>query len=226
MAPWSVLDALEIVASSSDEPTALVQMLDRITTTARDTIPRTDYASIIVWYADEHLEPFASTDRVAAAVDSVACESHQGPCYDALTRGQIVVAGDLSQERRWPAYASQAALLGVRSQLAMRVHDGRRSRVGLNLYSRDRAAFPHPVEAAGVLVEYAGGLLTSLGDLRRIRGVVDGTAYGIKEAFPEESAVEASGTEACRSHPRPVSRRARTRSSHGDSGGRAAGRRG
>jgi hypothetical protein len=200
-------------------------MLDRITSTARDTIPHTDCASAIVWYADDHLESFAPTDRLAAAIDGLQCERHEGPGYDALTRGQIVVAGDLGRERRWPRFGPQAELLGIRSQLAMRVHDGRRAKVGLNLYSRDRAAFPHPAEAAGVLVAYAGGLLTSLGDVRRIRRIVDGTAERFNEAFPEGPETGRSGVESCRSPARLASRVPHTRSPHGGAGGRSPGRR-
>jgi hypothetical protein len=181
MAPWSVLDALEIVVSSHDETTAVAQMLDRITVTARDTIPRTEYASVLVWYIDGDLKSFAATDPVIAVADRLQCEAREGPCVDAVLHGSVVSAADLSTDARWPSYGPLVGGHGIRSQLAMRIHDGRRARVGLNLYSRDRGAFRHPLEAAGVLQEYASGLLTSLGDVRRIRSAVHANAEHLGE---------------------------------------------
>jgi hypothetical protein len=203
MPPWSVLDALEIVVSSPDEPTALMQMLDRITETARDTIPRTDYSSVIVWYSDGHLEPFVPTHDVVRIVDDLQCESGEGPCVDALAGGQTVSAGDLAGDTRWPSYGPRVAALGIRSQLAMRIHDGRQARIGLNLYSRDRSAFGHPIQAAGVLVQYAGGLLTSIGDVRRIRDAVGGSD-GSPRIYPDAAMTEAFGPDPRRSAGRPA----------------------
>jgi hypothetical protein len=181
MAPWSVLDALEIVAASRDERTALAQMLERITETSRETVPRTDFASVVIWFSDGHLEPFASrrplrspADFVLARADAVQCAQREGPAYDVVTRARVVSSPDVARDVRWPEYGPHAGALGVRSQLSVRVHDGRRARVGLNLYSRDRSAYRHPLEASTVLVDYAAGLLTSLGDLRRVRRAVAG----------------------------------------------------
>jgi GAF domain-containing protein len=170
MAPWSVLAGLEMVAAAHTESRDLEEMLARITRTAGDTIPRADYASIVVRYADGNLEPFAPTSPAISLADDLQCIWREGPCYDVVTTVSISHCDDLADDPRWPSYGKEVSAMGLRSQLAMRVHDGAGARIGLSLYSRDRAAFRHPIEAAGVLVDYAGMVLTSLGDFSRIRG--------------------------------------------------------
>lgn len=71
---------------------------------------------------------------------------------------------DLTSDARWPIYGPGAAALGFRSELAVRVLDDPSASIAINLYSRERAAFRHPEEAARVLVGYAHGVL-----LRRLR---------------------------------------------------------
>ena len=64
---------------------------------------------------------------------------------------------DLTSDARWPIYGPGAAALGFRSELAVRVLDDPSASIAINLYSRERAAFRHPEEAARVLVGYAHG---------------------------------------------------------------------
>jgi hypothetical protein len=204
---------LEIVLSARDRPTALMQMLDRITATARDAIPRTDYASVVVWYGDGHLEPFAATDADVRPVDALQCRLGEGPSRDAVTWTRLISSGDLGGDPRWPGYGPQAAALGIRSQVSMRVHDGREARIALNLYARDKGAFRHPREAAVVLGEYATGLLTRLGDVRLIREVAGRTPNAGLDRFAEapERGVAAAGRGRVRPGMRPMGRTRRSR---------------
>jgi hypothetical protein len=173
MAPFSVLDAMDLVVSSCETSRDVERMLVRIADTARDAIPHTDFASVVVGFDDGHLEPLAATDPVAAIADTVLCTLREGPAYDALTGAAMISCRDLTVDARWPTYGPRAVRLGIRSQLVMRIHGGPRSAVCLILHSHDRAGFRHPRQAARVLTEYAGRVLTSAGDLGAVRRALE-----------------------------------------------------
>lgn len=172
MAPYRLVELMESVATSHPDPTGLDQTLERLALTSRDTIPGTGYASFSLRHTDRHLESRAATDPAVLPLDELQFGFREGPGYEALIQVRTVCADDLATDPRWPTYGPAAARLGIRSQLAMCVHDERSAGIGLNLYSRHPHAFRHPEEAAGVLVNYARVTLANARDLNRLRAVV------------------------------------------------------
>ena len=69
-------------------------------------------------------------------------ELSEGPCLD-VTRDQgALVSNDLTQEDRWPRWASRVhAELGVGSMMSLPVHAGSRSHGALSLYADERHRF-------------------------------------------------------------------------------------
>lgn len=172
MAPWSLTDVLETVADSQPEFADLEDSLVRIAQTARDTIPRTGHAGFSVRFPDGHLEAMASTDDLVGEVAELQHAILEGPSVDALTGEWVTCSNELTSDPHWPEYGPRASAIGFRSQLAMRVLDGPQTRVVLNLYSQERSAFAHPMEAADVLVTHARMILASGHDLESMRGSV------------------------------------------------------
>jgi hypothetical protein len=56
-----------------------------------------------------------SSDRAGWEADQVEFDTEAGPCVEALRTGAVLTGIDLATERRWPAWAAVATLLGFSS---------------------------------------------------------------------------------------------------------------
>ena len=97
----------------------------------------------------------APTDPLTIQLDALQYELREGPCYDAVTEANVTYAADIGQDLRWPHFGPRAAALGVRSQMAIRLHADARTRTGLNLYSRQQAAFEEPDDVISLFASHA-----------------------------------------------------------------------
>jgi hypothetical protein len=61
----------------------------------------------------------ATTDRNAWEADQVEFDVADGPCFEVLVKGEVFGGIDLRTDRRWPAWAAVATLLGFGSALAV-----------------------------------------------------------------------------------------------------------
>ncbi len=78
----------------------------------------------------------------ALQLDRAQYASDDGPCLAAFRTGETVRIDSIASEsRRWPAYAAQAAELGVRSSLSLPFTVGGETVGALNLYSTSAAPF-------------------------------------------------------------------------------------
>jgi GAF domain-containing protein len=83
----------------------------------------------------------ASDDLVSRA-DILQCELSEGPCLDVMRDQDALVSNDLTQEHRWPGWASRVhAELGFGSMMSLFVYTGRRSYGALSLYADQRHRF-------------------------------------------------------------------------------------
>lgn len=153
--PTELIDLMNTVADSLMEPGDLSETLARITHTARDMVPRADYASISIRHGDGGLETVAATDALISTVDELQQVLQEGPSYRPPTGEQVTYSGNLSTDERWPTYGQQVSRLGLASQLGMTLHADASARTGLNLYSRKRAAFGDSRQVAGIFVSHA-----------------------------------------------------------------------
>lgn len=163
-----LVDAAETL-SRSLTPTALDETLRRITRGAVDALPGVDHASITVRHDDGRLESVAPTDDVAATLDARQFSLEQGPCYEAATRGDHVVAPDLATEERFAAYAAEAAAVGVAAQVGLRLFTAEDRHGVLNLYSRVPGTFANVTELGDLFNQRSDAAASHARELEAVR---------------------------------------------------------
>jgi hypothetical protein len=76
-----------------------------------------------------------SSDRAGWEADQVEFDTEDGPCVEALRTGAVLTGIDLATERRWPAWAAVATLLGFSSAAGIPAEVSPGHRIALNLYA-------------------------------------------------------------------------------------------
>jgi GAF domain-containing protein len=120
------------------------------------TIEGCDFAGLFIIDGDVVTTP-VHTDPIVVEVDALQQQTGEGPCLDAVSHALIFYADDLENDLRWPLFAPQATMAGIRSVLALPLIAN--SRLGaINLYARYPGAF-------GVVDRAKGSILASLASL-------------------------------------------------------------
>ncbi|MFD7654810.1 ANTAR domain-containing protein [Actinosynnema sp. NPDC059797] len=126
------------------------------------------------------LHTVAATDEVALSADAAQYDAGEGPCLHVLPHDQVLRAGDLTEDERWPRFRARALELGVHGVLACHLptRDGGRS--ALNLYAREAGALDEHSEAVARLyaTHAAIALATALRDEDLRTAVVSREAIG------------------------------------------------
>ena len=150
-----------------------------------------DAVSISVLGPGGTMQPVASSDEAAAAADRLQFGVGAGPCLDAVhpepdgaRTGQMVIAGDLATEHRWPGWSAAVTALGIRGAVALRLFTdhtvGSICLYASHSWALDRTA----LEDAQVVAALASAVLAQVcteRDLRRAvrsRGLI-GQAQGM-----------------------------------------------
>jgi GAF domain-containing protein len=126
-------------------------LLNRIVVAAVTEVPGAEHAGITMVSHGKVSTPAASDDLVAA-IDHVQRETGEGPCIDAALQHTTVRADDLRAETRWPEFARQAAVLGVRSVLSFQLFVEAETLGALNVYAAAAGAFGPESESTGMLL--------------------------------------------------------------------------
>ena len=143
------------------EPT-VDRTLVRLVNVAVGIIPGCHHAGVTVVRRGRPETP-AATDEIPAAVDAIQYETGEGPCLSAISEHAVFRTGDLAADDRWPAFSGPAVeRTGVRSVLAYRLFTDRDTFGALNLYSRERDAFPDEVVPIGTILAAHAALAYSL----------------------------------------------------------------
>ena len=107
---------------------------------------------------DEHgrPSPVACSDPRARRVGALQCRLGEGPATRAVVDGRLVVVDDLEREGDgWPGFAAAALLAGVRSVVAVPLHDDDTPLGSLEVYGRQPLSAPSRLAAAEVLADAA-----------------------------------------------------------------------
>jgi GAF domain-containing protein len=138
----SVTSLLETAAELSKRlsPGDLDATLSGITAAAVDLIPEVACASISI-RRDDRIETVDATDDCLIALDAKQYALREGPCYDAASDRDQVVAPDLGEDPRFPHYGPFAAEAGIGAQAAFRLFERGSTLGALNLYSTRKGAF-------------------------------------------------------------------------------------
>ncbi|MFG2768116.1 GAF and ANTAR domain-containing protein [Streptomyces rubiginosohelvolus] len=147
------------------EQESVAGTLERIAASATELVEGCDAAGILILRGD--------TVQTLAVTGPLAEESHrlqerlkEGPCFDAARRrdGERVfrIADMTGIQQRWPAFAPQAADLGIGSMMGFLLGTDAENLGALNLYSRLPGRFTETSETAGwVLASHAAVALSS-----------------------------------------------------------------
>ena len=125
--------------------------LRAITAAAVQTVPGADECGISYVVARSRVEPRAWTSDLPRGLDLLQNQLGQGPCLDAVWEQEVVGVEDLTDEDRWPDFASRAADLGVGSMLCFQLFVEGERLGALNLYSRSVGAFDSESQDIGLV---------------------------------------------------------------------------
>jgi GAF domain-containing protein len=129
-------ESIDAAARTINAPTSLEQTLRTIAEVARNSVPGFDHVGISTLTNKGKVETRAFTGDLVPRLDDLQYGLGEGPCVDTLRGDEVVAAPDIRHDRRWPRYAPEAEALGVRSQLAVRLHlESGATLGGINFYS-------------------------------------------------------------------------------------------
>lgn len=127
---------------------------------AVDMVPGAQMAGVTARRGGRFSTPAATHDAVCQT-DQLQYERGHGPCVDAIVKDTTFNSRDLRTDGRWPDFGRAAfERAGVVSMLSFRLffEDQDDLVAGLNMYSREVAAFDDNSEAIGLLVATHGAL--------------------------------------------------------------------
>ena len=77
----------------------------------------------------------AKTGDLVDILDGLQYGLDEGPCVATIKGADVVVAPEIKHDQRWPRYVPRAVQVGLRSQLAVRLHLDEGTVGGINFYS-------------------------------------------------------------------------------------------
>ncbi|WP_138846305.1 GAF and ANTAR domain-containing protein [Rhodococcus pyridinivorans] len=138
-------------------------VLGLITSLARDTLAGSVGAGITLVDEAGNRSTSAATGQVVQRLDVLQYELGEGPCLTAARDAAVVRVDDLEQDRRWPAWSTQAVQVGMSSSLSVPLQYGGRRLGALKVYSdRPHAYTSDSEEILGRFAEQAAILVANM----------------------------------------------------------------
>jgi len=144
-----------------------------------------DYAGITLLHGKNRFETVAASDERVQRADELQYSLQEGPCLQAIWSHDTFVVEDMCTDERWPAWGPEAAELGLRSILAVRLFTSGQTHGALNLYAREPRRFDgDDVAVAHIYATHASVALSAARQEEHLRKAVDarhlvGQAQGI-----------------------------------------------
>lgn len=167
--PASGAQPNELAASFAEIARALYsahtvkETLQRIVDYSVATIDGCSGAGISFLQDDTIVTPVWTEPKVLN-VDTLQYKTGQGPCLDAISKGETFYAEDLLMDPRWPTFGPMAAEQGMRSLLSFCLF-GHATLGALNLYAQLPRAFGTADRAKGLIfATHAGVALAAAGE--------------------------------------------------------------
>ena len=148
--------ARQLLAAEATQDT-----LSALSGLAVQIVPGAEQASITRGRSGTGFETVASTSDVALQADKIQYDLVSGPCVDAILKDRLFRADDLRTDDRWPEFGTRAfEATGVLSMLSIRLflEEDTGLLIGLNMYSRELAAFDDESQIFGLLLATHGAL--------------------------------------------------------------------
>ncbi|WP_109638998.1 GAF and ANTAR domain-containing protein [Lentzea atacamensis] len=145
------------LTSSLLNATTTGDVLQQIADATLRVVPGADLVSVTLRLPDGAFRTPIQTDPVAADLDQMQYELHEGPCLDVAkpTGPAVAASADLAIERSWPRFGPAAAERGLRAVLCTAlVPDARPPQLSgaLNIYSRQPGALSEADQAIALLL--------------------------------------------------------------------------
>ena len=135
----------ELAREMHHEHADLAKTLEVITRAAVELVPGAEHAGITLATRGSRFESRAATSALPRRIDELQYELQDGPCVQAIWEKETVRVDDMEREDRWPVFAPEAADLGARSMLAVRLYTTDDTVGALNLHSSRPGAFDDDV---------------------------------------------------------------------------------
>jgi GAF domain-containing protein len=136
------------------------EVLDHAVRVAQRTIPGA--AEVSITMQNGQPTTVAASGKFAVVADEQQYDTDQGPCLQALRRGEPVAVDDQSTESRWPQYSARAVEAGVGSSYSAPLIAGGQTIGAFNSYALTPQAFDDEAKAtADKLAAYAGAVLNN-----------------------------------------------------------------
>lgn len=127
-----------------------------------------DVAGAGVMLADEagSLRFCSTNNEVLRALEALQIDLNEGPCLLAYRSGEIVLADDLREDRRFPAFGPRAVEVGMAAVFSFPMRLDQQVIGALNLYAETPAAFSaEQIEVGGVFADVATMYLLNARDI-------------------------------------------------------------
>jgi GAF domain-containing protein len=134
-----MLDALHRLSALLAAEDALEKTLQVVVELSVAVLPGCDAAGVTLRIEDKD-RTAAASDEFTLEIDKLQYDAGEGPCVEALQRGETVFLEDISVEKRWPGFTQRAKERGLKSVLSQPLReDGTAG--ALNLYSNQQPGF-------------------------------------------------------------------------------------
>jgi transcriptional regulator with GAF, ATPase, and Fis domain len=165
--PGDVLAKLATIVLAEE---TLDSVLSKVVELTKQVITAADEVSLTL-VRRGRAETAAYTGIVAMQADERQYGLDSGPCLDAGRGGEVLHIRDMRTESRWPAYAAQAASIGILSSLSIPLPIQEDLIGALNVYSRFPESFDDDdVRAGQTFAAYARHRRGQRRQLRQHRG--------------------------------------------------------
>ncbi|OBI83294.1 GAF and ANTAR domain-containing protein [Mycobacterium sp. E740] len=140
------------LARASAPPRTVGDVLNDVTTTAKELIPGADTVGVLLIAAGGKFESLAGTSDLPHQLDEVQMQFGEGPCVEAALDELILRTDDFRDERRWPRYSAAAVEHGVFSGLSIKLYTAGRTAGALNMFGFEPNAFDSDDETIGTIL--------------------------------------------------------------------------
>jgi len=130
-----VAEALGQAAQEMVTRHELPEVLQSLVDIARDSVPGIEHVGISIVHSDGRIQTLAATDDFVNQLDELQYRLDEGPCLDAIRHDSVVVVSRSELLSRWPRFMEEAAVLGLRSHMGLRLRTEEKTLGGFNLYS-------------------------------------------------------------------------------------------
>jgi GAF domain-containing protein len=140
------------LARVSAAPRSVNDVLSDVTTAAKELIPGTESAGILMVAKGGKFESLAGTDDLPHQLDELQFKFSEGPCMQAALDETIIRTDDFRSENRWPLYSPAVVEIGVLSGLSLKLYTANRTAGALNLFAFRPNAFDAADETIGTVL--------------------------------------------------------------------------